>query len=163
MRTTAYLKLGQVHWNFGTGNWLDCEGIHVMTNIPFYTILPIVIKTKMLVFSGLIFTGCFWSFALLEIFKIYRILARVCSSFGNAAILDIISHCLTCWLFLLSSFCPVGSLQNILLSRRAGFAACKGQRCLGKKGENGPAGYFHALTNVQEVTIQKYQSKGFFL
>ena len=82
---------------------------------------------------------------------------------GNAAIMDKTSHCFTCWLFLLSSFCSVGSLQNILLSRRAGFAACKGQRCLGKKGENGPAGYFHALTNVQEVTIQKYQSIWIFL
>ena len=87
------------------------------------------------------------------------LLAGVCSSFGNAAILDITSHCFTCWLFLLSSFCSVGSLQNILLSRRPGFVACKGQRCLGKKGENGPAGYFHALTNVQGVTPQRYQKK----
>ena len=69
LRTTAYLKLGQVHWNFVTGNRLDLERIHVMTNIPFYTILPIVIKTKMLVFSGLIFAGCFWSFALLEMLR----------------------------------------------------------------------------------------------
>ena len=38
-----------------------------------------------------------------------------------------------------SSFCPVGSLQNILLSHRGGFCGCaqRTARCLGKKGENG--------------------------
>ena len=77
-----------------------------MTNIPFYTILPIVIETKMLVFSGLILAGCFWSFALLEIFKYIacwglQFIWKCCDTGYNITLFDMLVvstfQFLPCW------------------------------------------------------------------